>query len=137
MATMGRPRFAPTEEQRALVTAMVGYGIPEDKISELILNPQTGKPLSPKTLRRHFRKEIRTGMTRANSDVAASLFRHATGEGRGAVTAAIFWLKTRAGWKETQRHELTDGDGKALGTGVAAVTDERFEEIAKRLLKEV
>jgi len=33
--------------------------------------------------------------------VAENLYRKATGEGREAVTAAIFWLKTHAGWKET------------------------------------
>ena len=32
--------------------------------------------------------------------VAESLFRKATGDHRQSVTAAIFWLKTRAGWKE-------------------------------------
>ena len=32
--------------------------------------------------------------------VAGNLFRIATSEGAGAVTAAIFWLKTRAGWRE-------------------------------------
>ena len=30
-------------------------------------------------------------------------YRKATGEGREAVTAAIFWLKTRAGWRETNQ----------------------------------
>jgi hypothetical protein len=37
--------------------------------------------------------------------VAENLYRKATGEGREAVTAAIFWLKARAGWRETQIHE--------------------------------
>jgi hypothetical protein len=44
--------------------------------------------------------------------VAENLFRKATGEGREAVTAALFWLKTRAGWKETAVHQLSGaGDG--------------------------
>jgi len=38
--------------------------------------------------------------------VAENLYRKATGDGREAVTAAIFWLKTRARWKETSVHEL-------------------------------
>ena len=33
--------------------------------------------------------------------MAENLCRKATGDGREAVIAAIFWLKTRAGWKET------------------------------------
>jgi hypothetical protein len=35
--------------------------------------------------------------------VAGNLFRIATSEDPGAVTAAIFWLKTRAGWREADR----------------------------------
>jgi hypothetical protein len=37
--------------------------------------------------------------------VAESLYRIATGTGREAVTAAIFWLKARAQWKEVSTHE--------------------------------
>ena len=32
--------------------------------------------------------------------IAEALQRQATGEGHRAVTAAIFWLKTRAGWRD-------------------------------------
>jgi hypothetical protein len=38
--------------------------------------------------------------------VAESLYRKALGDGAQADTAAIFWLKTRAGWKETSIQEL-------------------------------
>ena len=34
-----------------------------------------------------------------NTRVAENLFRRAIGDGRESVTAAIFWLKTRAGWR--------------------------------------
>ena len=33
--------------------------------------------------------------------VAENLYRKATGDGREAVTEAIFWLKTRARWKDS------------------------------------
>ncbi len=46
--------------------------------------------------------------SKANVRAAENLYRKATGDGREAVTAAIFWLKTRAGWKETSVHELRD-----------------------------
>ncbi len=49
--------------------------------------------IDPKTLRKHYRDELDTGHVK----VAENLYREATGEGREAVTAAIFWLKTRAG----------------------------------------
>ena len=46
------------------------------------------------------------GDVKANAKVAENLYRKATGEGRESVIAAIFWLKTRAGWRETSVHEI-------------------------------
>jgi hypothetical protein len=63
--------------------------------------------VDPKTLRKHYRKELDKGHIKATAKVAESLFRKATGEGSQSVTAAIFWLKTRAGWKETVVQEQT------------------------------
>ena len=59
--------------------------------------------IEEKCLRRHYRGELDGGAVHANIAVANNLFRIATGEGPGAVTAAIFWLKTRAGWREVGR----------------------------------
>lgn len=95
---MGRPRHEPDAYQRRQVEVLAGYGIPETEIASLI-------GIDPKTLRRHYRSELDHGHTKANARVAENLFRMATGEGREAVTAAIFWLKTRARWKEVSVHE--------------------------------
>ena len=46
--------------------------------------------------------------------MAESLFRIATSQGREAVTAAIFWLKARASWKETSLHEHGGTPGQPL-----------------------
>jgi hypothetical protein len=73
---------------------MAGYGVPEKDIACVL-------DLDPKTLRKHYRSELDKGHIKATTKVAENLYRRATGEGREAVTAAIFWLKTRAGWKET------------------------------------
>jgi hypothetical protein len=54
--------------------------------------------------------ELEGGQIRANVRVAENLFRKATGDGREAVTAAIFWLKARARWKETS---VTEHAGNA------------------------
>lgn len=59
--------------------------------------------IEEKCLRRHYRDELDVGLAEANTAVAGNLFRIATGDGPGAVTAAIFWLKTRAGWREADR----------------------------------
>lgn len=86
---------------------MAGYGIPEADIAGVM-------GIDPKTLRKHYRSELDHGHTKANARVAENLFRKATGEGREAVTAAIFWLKARAGWREVQRHEHAGVAGEPI-----------------------
>jgi hypothetical protein len=83
---------------------MAAYGIPEADIATVI-------GIDPKTLRRHYRRELDTGHIKANTKVAENLYRRATGESREAVTAAIFWLKTRARWREApQTHEVVHSE---------------------------
>ena len=91
---MGRPGHQPDEGARRQVEALAGYGVPETEIAGLLA-------IDPKTLRKYYRHELDHGHTKANAKVAENLFRKATGDGREAVTAAIFWLKARARWKET------------------------------------
>ena len=68
--------------------------------------------IDAKTLRKHYRHELDHGHTKANAKVAENLYRKATGEGREAVTAAIFWLKARARWKEVSVHEHGGSGGE-------------------------
>jgi hypothetical protein len=103
---MARPSHRPDPQSRRQVEAMAGYGVPESDIAGVV-------GVSPKTLRKHYRSELDHGHVKANAKVAENLFRKATGEGREAVTAAIFWLKTRAGWKETSVQEHT-GEGTVV-----------------------
>jgi hypothetical protein len=112
-SSRGRPTFVPTAEQRQNVEEMTGFGIAIEDIARLIKNPENGKPIDEKTLRRHFADEIATGRTKAIAAVAQSLFAEATkGEDpRSRVSAAQFWLSRRAGWRETSvaQHEGKDG----------------------------
>jgi hypothetical protein len=95
---MGRPRYQPDEVSRRQVEAMAGYGVPESDIARVLA-------IDPKTLRKHYRAELDMAHVKANSAVAQSLFKKATGDGPQSVTAAIFWAKTRMGWKETVVNE--------------------------------
>ena len=97
---MARRAHKPDAISRRQVEAMAGYGVPESDIAGVI-------GVDPKTLRKHYRDELKHGHVKANAKVAENLYRKATGEGREAVIAAIFWLKTRAGWKETSVQELS------------------------------
>ena len=97
---MGRRAHTPEAAGRRQVEAMAAYGIPEADIARVM-------EFDPKTLRRHYRSELDTGHIKANSRMAENLYRKAMGDGPQAVTATIFWLKTRARWKETAVNEVS------------------------------
>ena len=88
---MARRAHRPDPSQRRQVEALAAYGIPEADISGVV-------GIDPKTLRKHYRDELNLGETKANAQVAGFLFNAAK---NGTVTAQIFWLKTRAKWRET------------------------------------
>lgn len=103
--TRGQPPHQPTEVTRAQVGSLAGCGMPQALIAGEI-------GVSKKTLLRHYRAELDSGLERANAKVAQSLFKRATNpDDKGGVTAAIFWLKCRAGWREAQEvhHTVTAG----------------------------
>src|SRR5882757_8711893 len=88
----------------AQVEAMAGYGVAPADIAQVL-------GIDLETLKADYASQLDGGHIKANARVAESLYRKATGEGREAVTAAIFWLKTRARWKETSVHEHTGRPG--------------------------
>ena len=99
---------------------MTAYGILQDDIAAAL-------KMSDDTLRKFYADEIRIGATMANAKVAKNLFVHATGTGPGAVTAAIFWAKTRMGWRETNHTEITGKDGGPIAlTDLSKLTDEQL-----------
>jgi hypothetical protein len=102
---------------------MADYGAPQRDIG-LVLG------ISSDTLVKDYCLELDRGMACANAKVAESLFRQATAPqgGSGSVTAYIFWLKTRCGWREVQHieqtltttrpaEELTDDELAAIASG--------------------
>ena len=91
--------FEPTKEQRRIVRTMAGFGLPEQDIAVLVR-------LALPVLREHFRGELELGAAEGTAKVAQSLFAMATRDGN--VSAAIFWMKARAGWRDRQT-----GDGPA------------------------
>src|SRR3954449_412032 len=90
--------YSATEEQRRMVKAMAGYGVPHEGIAIML-------DIDPKTLRRHYRYELDRGSVEATAKVAQSLFQMATVDKN--VAAAIFWMKARAGWREKHEVQVT------------------------------
>mgnify|MGYP001342903423 FL=1 len=70
---MPNKSFNPTDEQRQMVEAMCGYGIPVDEIAKVVVNPNTGASVCKQTMYNHFKGELETGMTKANAKVAEAL----------------------------------------------------------------
>jgi hypothetical protein len=87
-----RPRFQPAPEHPKLVRKLAACGTKQEAIARLV------GLRSPKTLRKYFREELDRAAIEANAQVAYSLYKSAiSGED---TTAAIFWLKCRAGWRD-------------------------------------
>jgi len=81
---------------------MGSIGIPQDDIALLL-------DVTPKTLRKYFRRELTHGAIEANAKVMETLFEMATSGDNTAAT--IFYAKTRCGWREKPRDEGREGDG--------------------------
>lgn len=95
----GRPPFEVTDENRDLVLALTVNGVTAEEVAETL-------GISLPTLRKYFEDELTHGRRMATAKVGKSLYRAAlkadTGE-KGFVTAAIFYMKTRAGWSEQEK----------------------------------
>ncbi|HSW83566.1 MAG TPA: hypothetical protein VLH12_08830 [Usitatibacter sp.] len=107
----GRPPYAPTDHDRGQVKALAAMGATMFEISQVM---QVSEP----TLRKYFPLELATGAIEANAKVARSLFKQATDPDKPNVTAAIFWLKARAGWRDGR--ESSAGDEETPGKKVLA-----------------
>ena len=102
---MARQAFAVNEGVRERVRHLAGVGVRQDDIARII-------GCAPKTLRKRLRDELDRGVAEANATIAGYLFAAAKA---GNIAAIIFWLKTRAHWRErTAADEATPAaDGEA------------------------
>jgi hypothetical protein len=100
-----------TPEQLERISMASAYGIPWEGIGHLLgipwetLRKQDGAP-----------EAYHRGLHEANEKIAGTLFKKAI---NGDTTSCIFWLKTRARWREKDREdvdrvEVTGKDGAPL-----------------------
>ena len=87
---MARQAFAVNDAVRGQVRYLAGVGVRQDDIARII-------GCAPKTLRKRLRDELDCGVAEASAKVAGYLFAAAKA---GNIAAIIFWLKTRAHWRE-------------------------------------
>ena len=106
---MGRKAIELTEEQKAQVEALAAY-LTNEQIADYfgITRPTFNSIMErdPEILLRYKR-----GKAKAIGAVAQGLLQQAR---NGDKVAAMFYLKTQAGWRETSRHELTGADGDPI-----------------------
>src|SRR5229473_2769026 len=87
---MARKAFVVNDAMRERVRYLAGVGVPQDDIATII-------GCAPKTLRKRLRDELDRGVAEANATISGYLFAAAKA---GNISAIIFWLKTRANWRE-------------------------------------
>ena len=87
---MARTAFVVNEAMREKVRYLAGLGVRQDDIAMII-------GCAPKTLRKRLRDELDRGVAEANATISGYLFAAAKA---GNIAAIIFWLKTRANWRE-------------------------------------
>jgi len=112
----GRPPHNPTPETRAQVYALASFGARYSDIARLI-------GVSENTLDKHYSDELAKGAVERNAKVAGFLYHSASGRAiedgasySDCLKAAMFWLKTRAQWRETNHHDVTSSDGSMTPT---------------------
>lgn len=89
--TKGRPKHEVTDANRLKIKILRASGLDQKKIARIL-------DINVDTLIRYYKKEVDEGAEELNGRVVNSLFQNAI---KGNVTAQIFWLKTRARWRET------------------------------------
>lgn len=124
---MANPPHAPSTQTRAEVSALKSFGVPLDEIAVYI-------GIDRKTLSKHYRAEIDTAQIKADAAVAKFLYGTASGRAlkdgathADCVRAAMFWAKTRMGWRETASLELSGaGGGPILTKDVSDLSDDEL-----------
>lgn len=107
---MSKPLHQPTDKTRAEIVALRSYGVPIKEVAAYI-------GIDDKTLYKYYKDELDNSAMKANANVGKFLYQAASGQAltTGAtysdcVRAAMFWAKTRMGWKETNVQEVKMAD---------------------------
>jgi hypothetical protein len=113
--TGGRPVFEPSEVERRMVRLAVGFGMPQERICQAILNPSTGKPIDEKTLRKAFAEEIRMGAFEMDMLASSSMAQQIRA---GAGWAVMFYMKNRMRWADRDSLEMTGKGGGPIDQNI-------------------
>lgn len=110
----GRPPHLATADTRNRVYILSTVGTRHEDIATVL-------SISHDTLVKYYKEELDKGRIEANASVAETLFKQAK---EGNTTAMIFWLKSRARWKESTQHEISGNpDGTPIEVKIVTGID--------------
>jgi hypothetical protein len=110
----GRPPHLPNADTRNKVYTLSTVGTRHEDIASVL-------SISHDTLVKYYKEELDKGRIEANASVAETLFKQAK---EGNTTAMIFWLKSRARWKESTQHEISGNpDGTPIEVKIVTGID--------------
>jgi hypothetical protein len=98
-----------------MVRLAVGFGMPQERICQAILNPSTGKPIDEKTLRKAFAEEIRMGAFEMDMLASSSMAQQIRA---GAGWAVMFYMKNRMRWADRDSLEMTGKGGGPIDQNI-------------------
>lgn len=113
-----KPPHEPTKATRDTVQMHTLVGTAQADIARVI-------GIDEKTLRKHYREELDLAKARANAKVGGALFNKALS---GDTTAMIFWMKTQAGWRETQHIEHSGDLGRVEKVEIVIVGQDATDQ---------
>lgn len=102
----GRPSVVFTEEQVAQVEALAAVLSKAQMADYFNIGENTLRSVEER--QPEVFEAYKRGKSKAIAGVASNLLSQAR---NGNMSAAMFYLKTQGGWRETSRHELTGEDG--------------------------
>ncbi|HEY2811792.1 MAG TPA: hypothetical protein VGJ00_10450 [Rhabdochlamydiaceae bacterium] len=110
----------PTDRLRGEVSALTSFGNTQEEIARHL-------GIDEDTLAKYYRDELDNSVLRANSKVAKGLFKKATED--EDLSAQIFWLKTRARWRD--RDSVNEPDTKQVNEDCKKRMQEQDEKNKK------
>ena len=116
---------------------MSSCDVPQDIICRLIINPDTGQPISKPTLHKHFREELdgRTGKLTTAAAVRRLGRDMLSDENRG-TRAATFWLRTREREIFAERR-ISENRDASENPPAERLTPEDRERVARSVLEQL
>ena len=110
----------PTDRLRGEVSALTSFGNTQEQIAMHL-------GIDIDTLAKYYRDELDNSVLRANAKVAKGLFKKATED--EDLTAMMFWLKTRARWRE--RDSANEPENNAISEDCKKRMQEQDEKNKK------